>query len=76
MELLVTKVEDAVPAPELVSLRTVLGVRIGCDIPADTAPENRDATHLVMPQLVLMPCYVYVAWFDDHVASLTVIDDG
>ena len=76
MERLVSEVKDTVPTPELVSFRTILGVRVGCDVSTDTAAKDSHASHLVMNQLFLVPGNIHVSWLDYLVTGFTVIDDG
>ena len=54
MEALNAYLGDAVLAPELVPLRTVLSVAIGHDVSAVLAPDDEDLPHLVMRHLSLM----------------------
>ena len=65
---------DAVLAPELVSLRAVLGVAVSYYVSAISAANDEDFTHLVMWKLLPVTLYVAVAGFEYHVAILTVVD--
>lgn len=65
---------DAVLAPELVSLRAVLGVAIGHDVSTEAASDDEDFPHFVIWKVPLVPLHLVVAGVQYHVAVLTVVD--
>jgi len=67
-------VRDAVLAPELVLLRTILGVGIGDYVPASSTTEAHDSPHLVMRKLCFMALDILIPDLNDHIACFTIID--
>ncbi len=67
-------VEQAALAPELVSLGTILGVRVCNHVPTMAAEQNHYSTHLVVRKLVLVTRNVSVSSLDYDVAGFAVVD--
>jgi len=67
-------VEQAALAPELVSLRTILGVRICNHVPTTAAAQNHYSTHLVVRELVLVTSNIGVSSLHYDVAGFAVVD--
>ena len=65
--------EEAAFAPELVSLRTILGVRVSDHVPAMAAAQDHYSTHFVVRKLVLVTRNIGVSSFHYDVAGFAVI---
>ena len=65
---------DAVLAPELVSLRAVLGVAVGDDVSAMTAADDEDLAHLVIGKFFLVLLHFVVSRVENYVAVLAIVD--
>ena len=65
---------DTILAPELVSFGAVLGVAVGYYVSAVSAADDEDFPHLVMGKFFLVPFYINIPGFKDHVAVFTVVD--
>ena len=63
VEVLGPRFGDTVFAPELVSLRAVLGVAVGYYVSAVAAADDEDFTHFVMWKFFLVTFHVSVAGF-------------
>jgi hypothetical protein len=65
---------NAVLAPKLVLLRTILGVGIGDYVSAPSTTEAHDSPHLVMRKLCFMALDLLLSDLNDHIARFTIID--
>ncbi len=65
---------NTVLAPELVPLGAILGEAVRYNVSAVSALDDEDFPHLVMWKLFLMLLYFIVAWLQDHVAILAIVD--
>jgi len=66
--------EEAAFAPELVSLRAILGVRVSDHVPTMAAAQNHYSTHLVVRNLVLVTRNIGVSSLHYDVAGFAVVD--
>jgi len=67
-------IEQAALTPELVSFRTILGMRICNHVPTTAAVQNHYSTHLVVRELVLVTGNVSVSSVHYDVAGFAVVD--
>ncbi len=65
---------NTVLAPELVLLRTILGVGIGDYVSAPSTAEAHDSLHLVMWKVCFMALDLLLSDLNDHIACFTIID--
>jgi hypothetical protein len=67
-------INEAILAPELVSLGAVLGVAVGYYVSAVPATDDEDFPHLVMGKFFLVSLCFAVARFQYRIAILAIID--